>query len=221
MGSSPDSPTGLSELQKAVLKAFFAREQGFYLTGGAALAGYHLRHRTTSDLDLFTLDPEAFARGRHVLGDLAADMDAVLEVVQNTPGFLRVVLTKDARAVVLDLVRDRSFQLHPNKPIVDGVAVDPADEILANKLTALVGRAEERDLVDALSLERTGLRIEDLLDAALKKDGGCTPATLAWLLSEVTISDEVSLPGGISPRELRDWITALIVRLRRAALPTT
>jgi hypothetical protein len=53
MASSPDSP--LTPLQKDVLAAFFSSERGFFLTGGAALAGYWLRHRPTGDLDLFTL----------------------------------------------------------------------------------------------------------------------------------------------------------------------
>ncbi len=42
MASSPDSP--LTPLQRDVLRAFFGREHDFYLTGGAALAGYHLGH---------------------------------------------------------------------------------------------------------------------------------------------------------------------------------
>ena len=57
MVSSPaNRPSQLTELQELVLRAFFERERSFYLTGGAALAGYHLRHRETTDLDLFTLD---------------------------------------------------------------------------------------------------------------------------------------------------------------------
>jgi hypothetical protein len=58
MASSPDSK--LSPLQLAVIRAFFEREHDFFLTGGAALAGFHLGHRTTGDLDLFTTDDRAF-----------------------------------------------------------------------------------------------------------------------------------------------------------------
>jgi len=219
MDSSPADPPGLTELQKLVLRAFFAREGGFYLTGGAALVGFHLRHRATTDLDLFTLDASAFERARHVLDDLVVEIGATLQIVQDAPGFVRAVVTKGERALVVDLVRDRSFQLHVEKPTIDGIRVDPADEILANKITALVGRAEERDLVDVFMLERTGLRVEDALATALAKDGGCTPANLAWLLSEIRIPDEANLPGGVKAAELRAWLDELIVRLRRAALP--
>jgi hypothetical protein len=70
-----------------------------------------------------------------------------------------------------------------------------------------------------MCLERAGLRVEDALPNALRKDGGCTPATLAWLLSELAIPDGIMLPAGISAAELREYVSTLIVRLRRAALP--
>jgi hypothetical protein len=43
----------LTQLQQDLLDAFFRREQRFFLTGGAALAGFFLGHRSTHDLDLF------------------------------------------------------------------------------------------------------------------------------------------------------------------------
>lgn len=60
MASSPDR---LTPLQRDLLLAFFEREQGFFLTGVAALAGFYLHHRETTDLDFFTHDSEAFERG--------------------------------------------------------------------------------------------------------------------------------------------------------------
>lgn len=100
-------------------------------------------------------------------------------------------------------MKDVSAQLHPDKLERGHIVVDPADEILANKLTAIVGRAEERDLIDVMLLERAGYPVEAALPAALAKDGGCTPATLAWLLSEVKIPDGIELPAGVPPAELR------------------
>lgn len=209
----------LTPLQRDLLRVFFQREQGFFLTGGAALVGYYLHHRDTTDLDLFTQEDEAFERGRHALSGAAAALGATLEVRQDAPDFKRFAVTRGDELVVVDLVRDRVEQLRPDKLVRDGVKLDPIEEIVANKLTAVVGRMEERDLVDLYVLEREGQRVETYLDAALAKDGGCTPATLAWLLSEVKIPDGSALPGGIAPSELRDWIAGLVVRLRRAAAP--
>jgi hypothetical protein len=212
-------PSKLTAFQREVLDAFFQRERGFFLTGGAALAGFHLGHRTTEDLDLFTVQQAAFERSRFVLADVAAAVGAVLEVRQDAPGFRRVVLRRRDEGLVVDLVKDVSAQLHPEKLERDDIVVDPADEILANKLTAIVGRAEERDLVDVMLLERAGYSIEAALPAALAKDGGCTPATLAWLLSEVTIPDGIELPAGVAPAELRTYLADLIRRLLVLAAP--
>lgn len=219
-GEATGSSQGrLTALQRAVLAAFFARERDFFLSGGAALAGYHLGHRETLDLDLFTTQPEAFERGRFVLAEVAATVGATLHVRQDAPGFRRVVLDRGDEAVVVDTVLDRVPQVVEDKLVIEGVRVDPPREILANKLCAVVGRAEERDLVDLWALERSGLRVEDALPDALAKDGGCTPATLAWLLDQVTIPDDMSLPGGTSARELREWLAGLVGRLRRLAHP--
>lgn len=209
----------LSSLQHEVLEAFFARESDFWLTGGGALAGFHLGHRETGDLDLFTADAAAFERVTPVVRDLATALGLALESVQDAPGFRRFALLRGSEGLVLDLVLDKTHQLHPLKPRVGRVAIDPADEVLANKLTALVGRMEERDIVDVLFLERAGLRVEEFLEAAYLKDGGCTPATLAWLLSEITIPNGAALPAGIAPEDLRVWLGDLVPRLRRAAFP--
>ena len=45
----------LRPLQQKFLQAFFSKEKRFFLSGGAALAGFYLGHRETHDLDLFTL----------------------------------------------------------------------------------------------------------------------------------------------------------------------
>lgn len=213
------APSKLTPFQREVLDAFFQRERGFFLTGGAALAGFHLGHRTTDDLDLFTVQQVAFERSRFVLADLAIAIGAKLDVRQDAPGFKRVVLSRGDEGLVVDLVKDVSSQLHPDKLERDQIVVDPADEILANKLTAIVGRAEKRDLIDVMLLERAGYPVEAALPAALAKDGGCTPATLAWLLSEVKIPDGIELPAGVPPAELRAYLGELIRRLLVLAAP--
>jgi hypothetical protein len=68
-------------------------------------------------------------------------------------------------------------------------------------------------------LERAGYSIEAALPAALAKDGDCTPAALAWLLSEVKIPDGIELPAGVAPAELRTYLAELIRRLLVLAAP--
>ena len=66
---------GLNEFQEEVLEAFFAREDGFFLTGGAALAGYHIHHRATESLELCTIE-DRVRLGEAALLEVASDIGA-------------------------------------------------------------------------------------------------------------------------------------------------
>lgn len=208
----------LSVLQDAVLEAFFATERGFFLSGGGALVGFHLLHRETTDLDLFTSSAEAFERARISLPHLALALGGSLVVRQDAPGFRRVVVQRGAESLVVDLVRDIGPQLH-EKQEIDGIIVDPIEEIFSNKLTTLVSRQEVRDLVDVLELERRGLHAEDFLFEASTKDGGCTPATLAWLLTQWHLPPDIKLPDGYTVEQLRTFKADLAERMVIAAHP--
>jgi Nucleotidyl transferase AbiEii toxin, Type IV TA system len=208
----------LTRLQTDVLGAFFQREQGFYLTGGGALAGYHLGHRETHDLDLFTLSP-AMEDGLRALRDTAREIGASLEEIRTAPEFRRILLSRGNESVVVDLVVEHAEQVSREKPAHGVVRVDPAEEIFANKLCTLLGRSEVRDLVDVRALEGLGLSLEQALAASQRKDGGLTPAQLAWVLSQITIGDEATIPGGVTPKALRDYLRGLIDRLARLAHP--
>lgn len=208
----------LSPLQSDFLNAFFKRDTRFFLTGGAALAGFHLGHRETHDLDLFTLD-DAIADGYMIAADVARQLGATIEPVQTSPDFRRILLRRGAEAVIVDLVRERVAQRIPEKPVIGGIRLDPPEEILANKLCALLSRSEIRDLVDTRALELAGNKIEDALSAAALKDSGLTPAQLAWVLSQIEIGDDLIPPGGVSTEELRSYLADLIERLKRIAFP--
>lgn len=62
----------LSPLQQRILKVLAGHDLGWVLTGGGALAGFHLQHRETRDLDLFW-------RGRRELAELPREVEARLQ----------------------------------------------------------------------------------------------------------------------------------------------
>lgn len=208
----------LTSLQRDFLAAFFGREDRFFLTGGAALAGFHLGHRETHDLDLFTLS-DALDDGLAITSEIARQWGATLEPIHTSPDFRRLLLRRGSEAVVIDLVRERVAQMIPEKPVMNGIRVDPPQEILANKLCTLLERAEIRDLVDVHALEAVGYRIEDALPAAARKDSGLTPAQLSWVLSQIELGDDLTPPGGVSTEELRRYLAEMIARLTRLAFP--
>ncbi len=208
----------LNNLQNEFLKAFFARENSFYLSGGAALVGFYFGHRETHDLDLFTLSNDV-EKGFRLVNAVAEGLGAKVESVQTSPDFRRLLVKQGADAIVVDLIREYVFQVDPDKPMIGGIRVDTPEEILANKLCALLSRSEIRDLVDVRELENAGFSIEAALEAAEKKDSGLTPAQLAWVLSQIMIDEGVDLPGNVSSTELRSYLQEFIDRLRRMALP--
>jgi len=209
----------LDSLQQDVLRVFFEYESHFFLTGGAALAGFHLHHRTTKDLDLFTVE-DRIEQGAAALATVAQDLGASLESLVVYLDFRRYLLRRGPSSVVVELVRDRAPQLIDQKPFVGTIQVDPPEEIIANKLCTLLSRAEIRDLVDVRALEAAGYRVEDHFESAARKDGGLTPGQLAWVLSQVVIGEDARLPEGVSVDELRQYLNDLVQRLSDMAFPS-
>jgi predicted nucleotidyltransferase component of viral defense system len=207
----------LTQFQREVLREFFIREQRFFLTGGGALAAFYLGHRETDDLDFFTAI-DALDEGRRVLQDVVDALGATLETITDSPAHKRFIVHRQSESLKIDLVYD-AHQLLPKLMAEDGVRVDSAEEILANKLTTLLSRSEIRDLVDLRALEATGISLEEALPRAMQKDGGLTAGQLVRVLSEIRIGDDAEIPGGVTAVELRFYLKNLIDRLARLAYP--
>jgi hypothetical protein len=88
-------------------------------------------------------------------------------------------------------------------------------EILVNKLCALLGRSEVRDLEDVRALLEAGTSLERALTDAPKKDSGFSALTLAWVLSEMPVQSLAQMAGWSSEQAtrlevFRDRLTAQI-----------
>jgi hypothetical protein len=208
----------LNSLQNDFLQAFFAHENRFFLSGGAALVGFYFGHRETHNLYLFTLENE-IENGFRLVNETAKQLGTTVESIQTSPDFRRLLVKGETEAIVIDLVREYVFQISPEKPIINGIRVDPPEEILANKLCALLSRSEIRDLIDVRELENAGFSLENALQVAAKKDSGLTPAQLAWVLNQTKFGGDVQPSASVSMRELREYLADLINRLRGLAFP--
>jgi hypothetical protein len=210
---------GLTDLQRAILDRFFVDRREFFLTGGGALAGFHLRHRATHDLDLFT-SGQPLDEGETTLLAIAGELGLTIETLRRSPDFRRFLVRGTSESVVVDLVRDRAPQLR-EKVEIGRIIVDSAEEILANKLCTLLSRIEARDLFDVSRLEAAGLDPIAALPLAEQKDGGISAAQLAWVLSTYPISDDVESLFGVSRAELDSFRRSLAERFAAAAFPAT
>lgn len=180
----------LTPLQVRVLKTLASLQPPWTLTGGGALVGFHLHHRTTRDLDLFV-------HGRATLEDYALRATELLQQdgmqarsLQAGPSMHRLLVSGGSESVVLDLVSDPVPVVEP--PVersLDGIVirVDSEHEILVNKLCTLVQRSELRDLFDVQELLGRGGDLHRALVDAPKKDGGFSPLTLAWILEKLPL----------------------------------
>lgn len=192
----------LSELQARVLVALAGLQPPWTLTGGAALAGFHLQHRTTRDLDLFWHDRTSIAElRREAVAKLRGVGFQVLEQ-RSLDTFSSLLVTEGPESVVVDLVAD------PVDPVEKALStefrgvrilVDTPHEILVNKLCSLVHRSELRDLVDVEALLARGGNLERALSDAPSKDGGFSALTLGWVLSRWDVA-EVSREAGMAER---------------------
>jgi hypothetical protein len=86
---------------------------GFYLTGGAALAGFHLGHRETHDLDLFTLSASLDDATR-ALKTVGSEIGAALSETQTAPDFRRFIVAREGESVIVDLVFDCHMSAAPD-----------------------------------------------------------------------------------------------------------
>jgi hypothetical protein len=213
------SRSDLNSLQRDLLAAFFERTQEFFLTGGAALAGFHLHHRETRDLDVFATPGADLEAGARALTEAATAIGATARVLQASADFRRFVVERNHETTLMDMVIDRAPQIVPAKSAFGVIRIDPPREIAANKLCALLDRTEPRDLVDLKLLLETGMALEDVLSDAQRKHAGADPATLAWALSQGRPGPSAPAAAGISRRDIEAFRDELVVRLRRLAAP--
>jgi hypothetical protein len=214
----------LSPLQTRVVKVVAAVEPHGALTGGAALIGFYLRHRHTRDLDFFW-------HGCRELGDVSRLVDARLfddslaaEVVQTSSSFRRLRVSDGADTVIVDLVADPTETIEtPRSCEFEGrvILVDSPHEILVNKLCALLGRVELRDLQDVRALLTADGDLVRAVADAPRKDAGFSALTLAWVLKgmKVPVLARVAGLGPPDADQLAAFQTELVNRLAAMATP--
>lgn len=138
--------------------------------------------RRTDDLELFSASASALSHIDGAVSVACGQIGATWREERTTPYFRRYRVLRGDEEMRLDLVHDPTPQLVEEKNVVDGVRVDPVDEILANKICAVVGRSEPRDLWDIHQLVLRGLDFDQALANATRKEGGVDAESLLFVL---------------------------------------
>ncbi len=171
------------------------------LAGGGAMLAHGLVDRPTQDVDLFTPDADVTAIADALVAALHGEgMSLVVEV--RTQTYVRLTATEQAgRAYKIELARDARIR----PPVrLDVGAVLHLEEIAADKVLALFGRAAARDFVDVAALLRKFPK-ERLLALAAEKDPGFDAGHFAGALRSVArLADEDFTPMGLTIAEVAD-----------------
>jgi predicted nucleotidyltransferase component of viral defense system len=138
----------LYQLQDRVMDQVFALDNDFYLTGGTALHRFYYHLRYSDDLDFFTYSDPLFR-------------ESIIEIIQvfeqNGIAYRYIVESKDFHRLLIeeslqiDFVNDRVYRKGKSN-IINGYKIDNKINILANKVTAILGRDEAKDIFDLFTL---------------------------------------------------------------------
>ncbi len=181
----------LYPLQDRVLALIHSLETGLYLSGGTAASRGYLNHRFSDDLDLFADDDKSFGLwAERVIQAILSAKIGELIVGLREERFFRLTLTQESAALKIEMINDVPSRVGVIKdhPILG--RLDSAENILANKITALLDREEPKDLADIWGFcHLKGLSLEEAIFGAQGKAAGVFPADLARLLCSATITD--------------------------------
>ncbi|MEA3239993.1 MAG: nucleotidyl transferase AbiEii/AbiGii toxin family protein [Pseudomonadota bacterium] len=165
----------LYALQDKVLDKVFSFEHEFYLTGGTCLSRFYQQKRYSDDLDFFANSSNVFGFTlKKIKALLAEDFD--LEVAIEAKDFSRL---KVNHSLQLDFVNDRVPHYKDLIVLENGYVIDNIENILSNKITAVMGRDDPKDIFDIYLIakfssfdwgkiihsarEKTAFNLEDLI----------------------------------------------------------
>ncbi len=147
----------LSAIQLRVARIIvgLVEAEDFALAGGAALIVRGDVDRATRDLDFFGTSPDAVDHlvpaAEAALQQAGFQVDRLID----SPGFTRFVVADELDRTEVDLASDARLFPTETGPGFDLLS---SEELAADKVLAVFGRAEARDYVDLMSIEpRFGL----------------------------------------------------------------
>lgn len=134
----------LHNLQDRVLDVVFSLDNTFYLAGGTCLNRFYQQKRYSCHLDLFCHDTPLSRNDIKALHHELKNNHSV-ETVVDSRDFVRYMVDS---LLQVDLVNDRVKQIH--RPVItdQGYRIDTVENILSNKLTAVMGRDNPKDIFD-------------------------------------------------------------------------
>lgn len=187
----------LYKLQDEVLKVVFETEREFYLTGGTCLSRFYVEKRYSDDLDFFTNQSPRYSFAiKNIKKALQNSFEVIIEV--ESKDFTRF---KVDDLLQVDFVNDTAFRY--KEPIINekNYLLDNIENILSNKITAVIGRDNPKDVFDIyLIWKNYEIDWKEILESAHQKAGFSDEELIIRLksfprelLSEIKVIDKAFL----------------------------
>jgi hypothetical protein len=153
MHSSAKHYSKIYNLQDQFLAWFAEQSTPFYLTGGTALGRFYLNHRYSEDLDFFVNHHSDFRKVvTQLIGIVTEEWNTDPGQTLITDDYARLFLSgEDHTTLKIEWVNDAPYR--PDQPLHYPFGlIDTPLNILANKLTAIMGRDEPKDIFDIIHI---------------------------------------------------------------------
>ena len=169
MNSSAINYKKLYQLQDSVLNLLTGRLGSFYLTGGTALGRYYLHHRFSDDLDFFVnRDVNFKEETRRIYLLLQENIHVDTNSTIDADEFVRIWIEGEVK-MKLEFVNDIAFR-EGETLFYGSIPLDNPLNILANKLGAMLGRDEAKDIFDIATIaENFSFNWKMIYRCAIKK----------------------------------------------------
>lgn len=121
-----------------------------YLTGGTCLSRCYLNHRYSDDLDFFYHEQDKKEQIKQILTNLKHQFTVdTLQLNTQDWSFLSIKINNQLK---VDFVKDVGTHFGELSEHQLYAPIDNLDNILANKISAIMGRDEPKDLVDIVAI---------------------------------------------------------------------
>lgn len=152
MNSSKKDYSKLYQLQDKFLSWWLTLDLPFYLTGGTALGRFYLNHRLSEDLDFFINADNRYPQYMAIIKNkMAGKFNVDIQQSLFTEDYSRFFINEGDTTLKIEFVNDVEY--YPGTPLVYRFGrIDTPENILTNKLTAIVGRDEPKDVFDIVHM---------------------------------------------------------------------
>jgi len=142
----------LYRIQDKVLLALKPVLSSFYLTGGTALGRFYLNHRYSEDLDFFLNKSDTFlSLVKTIEKVLISKFSVLIQESVIYEDFVRYYIEDEESVLKIEFVNDIAYRCGVPNHYRYGY-IDTPLNILTNKLTAIIGRDEPKDVFDIYTL---------------------------------------------------------------------